>query len=327
MIYQTNSLLYSEDPFRKFREDYDEEDVFCTLYPEIEFDKRTSSPLREDNFPSWIISTKFGPLLHKDFSTGRSGNIFDFVMEYENLSNKYEALVFLIENYKNNNPGSAKAKTKKIYETKIGVKYRDLNSLDKEFWSEVSISSEQLKRYYVRPISHVFVNNFCFKADPLAYAFHEYKEYNMTLKIYQPYNLEHKWMNNSDSSVWEGWDQMLLKKSPVLFLTKSRKDVMFIDQHTSACTVSMQSEGVIPKIHVFKELIKKKKFKLIILLYDNDQRGVEYSYKIMKEVGKELRFIQVFIDMSEGKDITEMSRNQGCETAVKFLENLIIEHT
>ena len=80
----------------------------------------------------------------------------------------------------------------------------------------------------------------------------------MTFKIYQPYNPDHKWMNNSDSSVWEGWDQMLAKDSRVLFVTKSRKDVMFIDQHTDYCAVSMQSEGVIPKLHVFQELIEKK---------------------------------------------------------------------
>jgi hypothetical protein len=323
MIYKTNSVLYAEDPFRAFREQYDEEDVFLTLYPDIAFDRRTHSPLRQDNFPSWIVSTKYGPLLYKDFSTGESGNIFEFVLQYEKLANKYEALSFLLETYENKSKGSPVAKEKRSYQTKIGVKYRDFNSLDKEYWSAISISKMQLDKYYVRPISHVFVNDYCFKADPLAYAYHEYKEHTMTFKIYQPYNPDHKWMNNSDSSVWEGWDQMLAKDSRVLFVTKSRKDVMFIDQHTDYCAVSMQSEGVIPKLHVFQELIEKKHFTKLFLLYDNDEKGVAYSYKVMEEVGNKLNFKQIFIDMNDGKDITDYSKQCSQPEAVRFLHRSV----
>ena len=103
----------------------------------------------------------------------------------------------------------------------------------------------------------VFVNDYSFPAEKLAYAYHEYKDGIMTLEIYQPESEKHKWMTTHDSSVWQGWEQMKLKsRSNTLIITKSRKDVMFFFEHSKYASTSFQAEGVLPKKHVIEERIK-----------------------------------------------------------------------
>lgn len=320
-MYKTSDIRYSENPYQALRDNYNDSEIFQEMYPEIVFGRVTSSPLREDNTPSWIISDRYGRVSYKDFGNETSGDIFEFVKEYEGLANTYAAFEYVLAFVEKKDIKVDRVQRPPAPPVKIGVKYRPFKTIDKNYWEKIFISSKDLERYNVRPISHVFVNDYCFQADPLAYAYHEYKDDVLTFKIYQPLSEEHKWMNNHDSSVWQGWNQLNNKYSESLILTKSLKDIIFIDSNTTYCSTGLQAEGVLPKKHVISDLCKHYPRKL--LLYDNDVRGVQYSQKFMDYIGDELGFTSHFINVRKGKDITEMAENVGLENTQKFLKKIV----
>jgi len=146
-------------------------------------------------------------------------------------------------------------------------KKRDWQLHDLVYWSTYGISLDTLKRYRVEPIEYIFINGSPIKTEKYAYCFIEKKDNTITYKIYQPFSEKYKWINNHDSSTWQGWDQ-LPKTGKQLIITKSLKDVMSINEMLGIPAVSLQAESTKPKEHIIEEL--KDRFEVIHLLYDND---------------------------------------------------------
>jgi hypothetical protein len=187
-------------------------------------------------------------------------------------------------------------------------KSRQWRQHDINFWKQFGITLDILKKYNVEPISHIFINDLIITADKHAYCFIEYKDGQETYKIYQPYNKDYKWLNNHNSSVWQGWEQ-LPQSGEQLIITKSLKDVMSLNSVFGVPSVSLQAEGLRPKKHVMREL--HLRFKEIYILYDNDfDKKQNWGQNFAKELAEEFNLINLCIpSVFKSKDFSDLVMN------------------
>jgi hypothetical protein len=242
----------------------------------------------------------------------------DFDMQDDYICKKSDKEIFT----KNNNNVTKKELLTNYTGYNLNKRARKWMAHDVLFWNQYGIGKKTLDFFKVEPIDYIFIGDNCHSADKYAYCFIEVKDGIETYKIYQPYNEKYKWINNHNNSVWQGWTQ-LPEKGEDLIITKSLKDVMCIYEITGIPAVSMQSENVLPKGHVFNQL--NERFTYISLLYDNDfdseiNWGREFADKFAKEFG----LIDCFIkDEYKCKDFSDLVKMYGKEKA----KNILLKET
>lgn len=318
-----------------------EEEIFAHYIKDFGVGKMINSPLRQgDDIPSFgVYRTKNNTLRYNDYLLG-GGSCFKFVKELFDLSTWFEAysqIAYDMGFYSNYgiSPKILNRKRKKTPLTEeiqnkehyidLRVRKRTWNSDDTEYWSEYGISIGTLSKYYVDPISHVFLfskkKEIIIPTHRLAYAFKEMKDRRVTYKIYQPYS-KHKWMSSHNSSVWQGWTQ-LPKGGKTLIITKSLKDVMAITENTGYASVALQEEGAIPKAKIIEQL--HQRFENIYVLYDNDYDkeqnwGKQFGEKFARDWGAKFLMIPT---PYEAKDFTDFIKKFGTKRAKQVLHELI----
>ena len=195
-----------------------------------------NSILREDKNPSLCIFPYKDSLFFKDFGTNQSGNIYQLLSLYWNipLNQVYRKIYndFTSANYKSCCCKNKISKTiiKKKSNINIKVKIRDWKPWDIEYWSSYGISLKWLEYCDIFPISHIFLihqngEQLTISADKYAYVYIERKDNKVSLKIYQPYSTNFKWMSKHDASVWDLWTK-IPKKGDKFIITSSRKDAL-----------------------------------------------------------------------------------------------------
>jgi hypothetical protein len=296
--------------------------------------KAILSPLRKENNPSFgFFQGQSGEICFKDHLLG-GGDCIRFVqMKYGltyfealskiaidfNLGDDYICKKFEKENFESNtNQPTKEQLLSKVTSLKLGKNKRRWQDHDKEFWQSFGITLNTLERFRVEPISYIYINDKIFKADKYAYCFIENKDGKETYKIYQPFNKYYKWINNNDDSTWQGWEQ-LPSKDEVLIFTKSLKDVMALWDVAKIPAVSLQSENVIPKRHVFE--ILNERFKDCYSLYDNDfDKEINYGKKFGEKISREFGLIEIYIpDEYKSKDFSDLVKNVGSNEAKRIL--------
>ena len=254
--------------------------------PNLTINKAISSPLRSDEKPSFALFVgESTEICFKDFNI-TAGDCIKFVQLKFGL-NYYEALSkiaidfnfdsdFIVKRNENTDYNTSESFTsiklredvlKDLNTYNLGKKSRKWTLKDISFWNQFGITLTVLEQYNVEPVSHIFINDKILKCDEHTYCFIENKDGIQTYKIYQPFNKKYKWLNNHNSSVWQGWTQ-LPEKGDYLIITKSLKDVMSIKCVTGLNAVSLQTESAKPKEQIIEEL--QSRFTNIYILYDND---------------------------------------------------------
>jgi hypothetical protein len=299
--------------------------------------KMIISPLRNEKNPSFgLFKGTSGEICFKDFK-GEGGDCIRFVQLLFNLT-YFEALSKITIDFGMKDDFIVKEVEKT---TNSGIKVMDRNEfLDKVstynikktsrkwlthdllFWSQYGVSISTLEFFNVQPISYFHIDNKTIKADKYAYCFIEFKDDNETYKIYQPFNEKYKWINSHDNSVWQGWN-MLPNKGQVLIITKSLKDVMAIYETTGYPAVSLQSENVLPKEHIFHDLFIR--FDSIYGLYDNDfDKEINWGRKFGEKLCDKFDICQIEIDEAYlCKDYSDLVKKIGKTKAIKELEKMI----
>ena len=309
---------------------------FYTGQP-VDLTKNIKSPLRDDdNTPSfgYFIGSS-GEICFNDFGKNK-GDCVKFVELYFGLS-FFEALSKIVVDFnlthhfiykdmfktsKEYNPNKFESRAKIISTANrktLGKKARPWKAYDLAFWEQFGITKETLLYFKVEPIEYIFFDGEPLLADKFAYAFNEFKDNKRTIKIYQPFNENYKWLNNHNNSVWQGWDQ-LPKEGNKLIITSSLKDSMSIVDVLNIPSVSLQSESVIPKTQVIDEL--KSRFKTIYLLYDNDFDKPENIGEILgKKVCEQFNILQLYIPKSfKSKDFSDLVKKYGREEAKEIYQ-------
>ncbi len=96
----------------------------------------------------------------------------------------------------------------------------------------------------MHPIEYVFFNGNAVKTERLAYAYVEFKDEEISYKIYQPYaDKKHKWINNANYSVHQGYTQ-LPSHGDFLIITKSLKDVMSLRDVMGITSVGLRGQNL-----------------------------------------------------------------------------------
>lgn len=328
----------SEENLLQHVSDYD---VFKYYIGNFKIGQAFNSPLRKDSHASFNIG--YNPVTNRlycnDYILG-GGNMIMFVMyrfnlTYReacnkividlNLENQFH--LFTIDKIltkeskqfiKSNDEDIKRFKA----ETNLTAKVREWQDHDFEYWKRYGVSKVTLDKYFVKPVDYSMVADKIFKLDYHAYVFVEHKDNEKTLTIYQPYSDKQKWTKNHNASVWYGWTQ-LPEKGDVLIITKSRKDIMSINEQTGVPVTGLQNEKIIPKESVLQEL--KNRFKIIYILYDNDfDKPVNWGRQFGEKFAEACDLRQIEIpDEYQSKDFSDLVENHGIEVAKEVLYTLI----
>ncbi|HEX8586121.1 MAG TPA: hypothetical protein VF680_17145 [Allosphingosinicella sp.] len=306
------------------------------FYGEIEVGgKPQLSPFRKENHPSFgFFMGESNEICFKDFKLDVKGDCIKFVQIKYGLT-YFEALSKIAidfgieEGYKYKKFEKTEGDTTKKYPTreevlskvtafKIGKNKRNWLAHDILYWQQFGISINTLEFFNVEPIKMLFINDNPYVADKYAYCFTEYKDGRTTYKIYQPYNEKYKWINGHNDSVWQGWEQ-LPAVGQDLVITKSLKDVMTLYEVCKLPAVALQSENILPKLHVFEQL--KSRFQDITLLYDNDfDAEINWGKQFGDKLSSHLGVVECYIpDKYESKDPSDLVKNIGVEKAREII--------
>ena len=315
-----NSFVYNEQITRDdILKVLTQEEIFSFYIGEpISAGDKMCSPLREDSIPSfgfYYRRDNSGILMFNDLATHDSGDCIVFVCKLFGIN--YREAFFKIAYDFGLSKMEITAERQRIISVKktqtqkhieLGIKRREWEYHDAQFWKSFGIKKATLNKYNVVPIQYVFFNGDASKVDKHAYAYMEFKDDAVSYKIYQPFSEKHKWMNNANYSVHQGYTQ-LPSTGEVLIITKSLKDVMSIRDVIGIPSVGLQSESVMMKDSVMEEY--KSRFDNVVCLFDNDKAGkklsLEFSdkYKIPYFFMPELEGVSDFSDLVKkvGKDI------------------------
>lgn len=288
------------------------------------------SPLREDHKPSVAFyKNNNGVLLYKDFGDGTCVTFIGFVMKLFAV-NYHQAVRLIAEDF-----GLVRAKTrvpiKKIKEVKqkyeeskpaiINVEVQELLDRDLEWWEQFNVSRELLEKYHVYSCKHVFLNGKIFAEytdrNPI-YGYYFGKKNNAELwKIYMPKRTEWKWICNTNNDVVQGYRE-LPPRGKICVITKSLKDVLCLKSF-GISAIAPNSEHLFISDEMLENL--KKRFKKIVILYDNDHTGMRRTVEIRRQHPE---LLYTLIPKCTGcKDLSDYVKKHGADKARKMIYDYV----
>ena len=290
-----------------------------------------NSILREDKNPSLCIFPYKDGLFYKDFGTNQSGNIYQLLSLYWNIPLNQVYRKIVTDFNSNNKLSCCKKSSKTIIKRKsninIKVKIRNWKPWDIEYWSSYGINLKWLKYCDIYPISHIFLihqngEQLIISADKYAYVYIERKDNKVSLKIYQPYSTNFKWMSKHDASVWDLWTK-IPEKGDKLIITSSRKDALCLWANTGIPSLSLQGEGYVPKEKVINQL--KERYNKIYVFYDNDfENKVNNGRNYGRILAEKFNLQQIEIPTEyKSKDPSDLYKNWGKEVFLNVINQLI----
>ena len=255
-----------------------------------------------------IYVDKTGQYKFKDFSTGKGGSAVELVKLLNNLS-YHQASHFIVEQYNDfvlhNNGGYDIKEFKQASRYKVtSFKVRQWSTQDQYFWTQFNIGSKLLEEFHVKPLESYCMtkddNELCIKG---LYLYGYFKADGTLYKIYQPKTLDKKFIKVS--SYIQGMHQCTGEKH--LIITSSLKDIMSIKSlKLSIDIIAPDSENTMIKQEIMEEL--ENKYKKIIVLFDNDDAGIE----AMKKYKEKYSFIETTI-LPMSKDVSDSIKDYGAK--------------
>lgn len=301
------------------------------------------SPLRDDDYrPSFSMIERDGKIFWKDFGTGQSGSAVSLLAELWHVTYKEALLKIKLDTeFRIPRASLIRKYNGKIHLTSgssIKVKIRDWKDWDVQFWKSFGISKKFCTWCNVFPISHAFftkedekgtLRTVCVPMDKYAYAYFEWKDGKESIKLYQPFSQNLKWLSKHDASVWDLWKQAFLwakkKSDDSIIITSSRKDAMCLWENLHIPAMSLQGEGYIPKPQVMKQVFDT--FHHVYLWYDNDfthsndNPGQDNAKKLIEMYPS---LINVCIpDSYQSKDPSDLVKNHGVKALKDFWSQCI----
>lgn len=294
------------------------------------------SPFRNDNKVTvGLYKSKNGIVYLHDFATNEHINCFEVVMKLYDC-NYYEALDIIAQDFElvesNSSVKEVSQKNKPIlideisetHSSDIKVQIKDFTEDELKWWEQFGISKKLLKKYHVYSIKYVFLNgNLKFtssnKCPIYGYYFGKDKNKDEKWKLYFPMNKDKgiRFLNNLPNKKLQGYKQ-LDKTGDILIITKSLKDC--------ACFRAFNINAVAPSSEstfCLKEQIDefKKRFKHIIVMYDQDKAGKHNMYKIRLKY-PELDFF-VIPNYLKAKDFSDLRKLYGKEKTKELLNQCL----
>lgn len=315
-----------DDVYKKI----DDAQIFGFYFGPFKFRTTYPSVFRRDRNPSTgFYINKNGRIIYNDIATGEKLDAFAFVgklhgLDYGEAVRKV-ALDFgvikgdrspLISLESLKKPNQLEEQLKK--ETTIEITYDKWSYDYLHYWEEYGIEKKELEENDVFPISKLYINH---KFIPnfrgnLRFAYIlNYKE-NCYKKIYEPFaEKRYKWFNNTPIYLPYGYDS-LRYKTDTLIIQKSQKDRLITLKFHPDC-IGIQNESKAALRDSTLDFLKQK-YKRIICIFDNDERGIE-ACKEYTERGCEAYHLPTSLCEKGVKDISDLVKNYGLKNAEKWL--------
>jgi hypothetical protein len=282
----------------------------------------------KDKVPSMCIymDKTSGFYKFKDFSSGNQGDSLKLVEVLFNLPSRAHATSKVLSDYQefvqNNQP--CEQREFKIHDKFKVVDYemRHWNTLDQQYWMRYKIGSKLLEYYNVSPLKHFTMEKkdldgtiVSFKFErPYMYGY--FRNDGSLYKIYMPKNTDKKFIKVQNYV--QGTDQLTFKKD-YLVITSSLKDLMAFQklQIVNAECIAPDSENtMIPESTVNKF---SKRYKTIIVLFDNDEPGVKAAERYKLKYG--FNYVTLVLE----KDLSDSIEKHGVDKTRGMLLPLLRE--
>ena len=289
------------------------------------------SPLRRDKQPTCsFYRNNSGTLIFKDFATGQHLNVFGVVQEifkcgyHEALRIIANDMGIVRDRELRRNPGKINENPVRIQDkemSKIQVEIQDFTDLELKWWGKYGITPEILKRFNVYSCKHVFLNGQLLAESqqhcPI-FGYYGKKYQGIELwRCYFPKRTSFRFITNWPSKKIQGYDQ-LPKEGKLLVITKSMKDCLSM-YSCGLAAIAPCSENLFISDNVLDDL--KKRFKYIVVFYDNDIPGISNMRKI-RNIHPELNFF--FIPRCyEAKDFSDFYAKYGRKKTLEVIRSYI----
>lgn len=214
---------------------------------------------------------------------------------------------------------------KSFKERVITLLPRQFGYKDKQFWSKYGISSQNLIDDGVIAVqmyrsTSKYGKYFTINCMDICYAYTDFEDGKM--KIYRPYgNKDSKWFTNCNQNDIGSY-RHLPESGELLIVTKSYKDCRVI-RNLGLNSCWFQSEGMIPHMDLLRDLCKR--FKKIIVWFDNDSAGITNS-RILVEIFNTIEpnkassiMLPPRLLKESIKDPSDYYANKGKEQLIDFL--------
>lgn len=264
--------------------------------------RKFKNPLRKDNSPGCNYWYSKGRLLLADYAdkTYHNKDCFGLVMVKYGCSFR-DALELINQEFKLGLGHSTHVPKKRVILKKSVPNKKQKTVItydpgiwqlkDKKYWSQWDISRTQLEedgvltpmliRFETESGSRVY------RPWMLCYI---YTFPSGNIKIYQPYSIDKKWMTNTTTNDIGCFDS-LDATGQLLIITKSYKDCRIL-RNMGYQSIWVQNEKVKIPDEILQDL--NKRFERIILLYDNDETGIDGA-KSLSELYNSKCSVQKFI--------------------------------
>lgn len=327
-----STLINSEELLKKVSE----RDIYeYYLNESIKEGRLYNCPFHKDKDPS--LGFKLMPstmLIHNCFGCGQRGSAINFVSKLFHLS--YQSAVEQI--YKDLNlslggPVSSPTTTRKKIEsvgfttednTVIIVEKQNFSIVDYNYWSQYYISLKLLLEYSISSCKRVFIKRI--KENNLV-LFAEYSNINPIYsyrindkyKIYRPlhFSKKGKWLNTAKSGDIQGLTQ-LPSFGKLLIITSSMKDLLVL-KVLGYAAIALGGEGNRIPAKILDYLFAT--FDEILIFYDNDEAGINYSKKLSGEIG--CNYFYIPTQYSDAKDISDYIKKYKIEQTRCLIKELI----
>lgn len=306
--------------------EHNNEETYMAYYLGIPIKKGLFvSPLRVDHKPTCSFY-RGRQLYFKDFATGECLSFENVVMKKYGC-NYHEALKIIATDFgiiDGNKPKVVPIQPifKKEKKTIIQIEAKSFTKEELEWWEQFGITKNILTKYRVYSCKTVFLNGriesiYDSKCPSYGYYFGN-EEGRELWKIYYPYRKNFRFIGNIKTTIIQGYNQ-LPKKSKLLVITKSLKDCMVL-YNLGIAAIAPQSETQFIEDNVLEVL--KKRFKHIVLLFDNDQTGLEFTNKIKR---KYKWITPMIIPLKyKAKDISDFYKAYGRDRTIELIKEGII---
>lgn len=289
------------------------------------------SPLRRDRHSTCsFYRNKSGRLIMKDFSGAFIGDCFSVVQEKFGVS-YYMALQIIANDFgiihrselKVNKPkleytGSVLEKSE---QSRIQVEIREWDEIDLDWWGKYGISKETLDKFKVYPCKTVWLNGnifYIFTGTERCYGyFGGIKDGIEYWRIYFPRRRSWKFIANWKGTQIQGAHMLSKKGGNYVVVTKSMKDVMVLYEY-GIPAIAPCSENLFITDSQYERL--KKKYKRVVLLYDNDEPGLHAAWTIRKS-HPDLEVIYLPINGGD-KDISDFRKAHGNKKTLELINKV-----
>lgn len=273
--------------FEEILKKVSQEEIMQRYFPEpIVIGKLYISPFRYDKNPTCSFKYIGGSLLFKDFGvTDKHKNCFQVcaetnkcsmsealrIINYDFNLKLFRPTSFVAKNIKSVTYNHVPIVKEEDFAMELFAELRQFQESDFIYYFQGGITITTIKKFNVRAVEKAWIGDYRWhvfsEQDPIF----RYREGDR-IKFYRPLakSKKNKFRNNYNTSV-ECMHE-LEYKSNVLFITKSRKDVMCLYE-IGYEAISTTSETSFIDEDVLEHL--KNSYDRIIVFYDNDEPGVK----------------------------------------------------